>query len=102
MDANEKLIKSYDALLLVEIHDLTDDEKQQYSDTLHRLSNDMTALDASKLKSINDLVNQEYAKVNAAVERLTIAAENNESVVIAFNIISESLQVVENLLSITF
>ncbi|PWQ95204.1 hypothetical protein [Leucothrix arctica] len=102
MGIREELKESHDHLLSLDIQDIPDDSKTQYLDTLHRLSMDLTTFEIVQLKSANDLIRQESEKINAAAERLVEVALNDKNFEITINVISDSLQVLENLVTITF
>ena len=102
MSIREELKESHDHLLSLDIQDIPDDSKTQYLDTLHRLSMDLTTFEIVQLKSANDLIRQESEKINAAAERLVEVALNDKNFEITINVISDSLQVLENLVTVTF
>ena len=102
MSIREELKESHDHLLSLDIQDIPDNSKTQYLDTLHRLSMDLTTFEIVQLKSANDLARQESEKINAATERLVEVALNDKNFAIAINVISDSLQVLENLVTVTF
>ena len=102
MSIREELKESHDHLLSLDIQDIPDDSKTQFLDTLHRLSMDLTTFEIVQLKSANDLIRQESEKINAAAERLVEVALNDKNFEITINVISDSLQVLENLVTVTF